>query len=280
MDDTTQQQTQAKFLTLPVLIRDTISNPETYEKIASVGKKYQLTKVETGLLAQVTGALMMGFIQPNEFVMEVMDYLTIPRDKAMYIAQDLNREIFNDVKDALKKIHGVGGKTSEAPVGTVPTPPPVVRDPNLPIRSDWGWHGKKNEATGQIEFKRESAAPASPSPDRLRPTSDGKVYPVVPPRADTTGATTEGTAHVGSIFEQKLGGAFTMKVEMPRYGEAVQGSPSATRFDLKNPGIQGSTLRIDAQGRTLDTKNSAPHVPHKPTQVPIPPVQVFRQPRN
>jgi len=237
---------------LPIILRDTLSDPETYEKIALVGKKYGLTKVETGLLAQVTGDLMMGFLQPNEFVLVVMDHLTIPRDKAMYMAQDLNRDIFNNVKDSLKKLYSVGTKPSGAPIGTAPASlsAPVAQQgthPTAPLlRNDWGWHGTKNETTGQIEFKRESTKPDTATKNAV---------------AEQTSSV--GGAHVGSIFEQKLGGTFRLKSEAVQY--------SGTPLPAQALPQQNSVGQL-AKTPTL-------HVPMKPKEIQAPPVHIVQPPK-
>lgn len=266
MDDLTQQQTQAQFLSLPRVLRDTLSAPETYEKVALVAKKYGLTRVETGLLAQATGTLMLGFLKPNEFVATVIDYLAIPRDEAMLIAQDLNRDLFNDVKDSLKQLYAVGTNApSRTPRGLVlspaqgtvnmanTSPPPQTqstkppntpapqvsrqavvqpaRPTNAPVRSDWSWHGSKNDITGDIEFRHESTQKIPTSPSTARGTGE----------------------HTESIFEQKLGGAFRIK------GEAVE--------------YRGAPAQAITTPSPLVASKPALHVPHKPVEVKIPPVQ-------
>src|SRR3989338_8781696 len=265
MNDLTQQQTQVRFQALPPRLRDTLSDSRTFEKIAVVGKKYDLTKVDIGLLAQDTGTLMMGFLKPNEFIAAIMEDLAIPRDKAMYIAQDLNREIFNDVKDLLKDIGTTDIKKSEVSGASVPSPiqiaeravPPSsgAKAPDQPagasllaggpIRSDWAWHGKKNETTGQIEFKREEKKPEFTLPL-------------------TTGA---GAPHVVSIFEQKLGGAFTVKSTPPPpdYSEKVPETSPQPVPKMLPPAVTGN---MPAKSGAASEMPKAPlHIPLKPKQV-------------
>ena len=354
MDELTQQQTQARFRTLPVLLRNTLADPDMYDKIALVAKKYGLTRVESGLLAQVVGALMLGLVKPNEFIAEVMENINIERDEAMHITQELNREIFNDVKDLLKELGSITVKKSETSVrpaqsllpargaetgiqnmasvalpkpaaAVIPPPqratqsPGVVRlpassltgsrveagtqqagqnsaaksaqgsppggagkmgavmDHNQPVRSDWGWHGKKNEVTGQIEFKHEETTP-------------GILSGISKKSATSEGTVKAGDAHVGSIFEQKLGGVFTIKSEATKYDDTTTPSSSPVQAlavqrpmppappQQPLPSFQTVTQRQDvAQAK----KPPMLHVPHKPTQTPTtPPVQVFQQPKS
>jgi|GEM_PF-3157496 len=110
MDEITEQQTATKLAMLPQEIRDLLASPETLDIIDAIGKKHALTRVESGLLAQVTSALIIGTLKPADFLAALMDYLSIPREKAALIAQDLNGDIFSHFKESLKTIHaGHGG---------------------------------------------------------------------------------------------------------------------------------------------------------------------------
>lgn len=113
--------TTAAYAALPQEIRDLITDPGTFEKIEATAGKYGLNSVETGLLAQITGTLLTGAIRPNEFVPTIADYLNMAQENAALIAQELNRDIFNDVKDALRQLHG--GSPAAA---SVPTPYPAA----------------------------------------------------------------------------------------------------------------------------------------------------------
>ena len=122
MDDVTQQQVHDRFMTLPEGVRATITDPATYDTIERIGLAHELTRVEVGLLAQATSLLMMGFIQPNKYVAVLIDQLTIYQDVAATIAQEMNRDIFNVIKDALKDVHGI----TEAPTSKVSAAAPAM----------------------------------------------------------------------------------------------------------------------------------------------------------
>lgn len=254
MDEITQQQVATRLKKLPAALHQTLSEEATYEAIARIAKWHQLSRVETGLLAQVTGSLMLGLIKPTEYVASIMDYLSLPHDKASFIAQDINRNVFNQVKDALKEAHAVGTQKSpssflrgmapspEAPKKPGPVPMATVQssEPAKPaaplIRDDWSWHGRRNEATGQLEFAREAP---------------GAIPKNVPPLG-----TVAAPAHVGSIFEQKLGGTFRMKSEAVEY-QAPAPAPE-TKTGVKLPF----------------------KIPMKPKQVTPPPATPFQPPKS
>lgn len=258
MDTPTTQQTP--WEKLPPEIRELLSNEATVELVEKIGIKHGLSAIEQGFLLRITGKLLKGVLPPTAFVKEIEASIDVPRERAAYIAQEINRDIFNDVKDALKNLYGVGATTTlEAPhdahTGLAPAP---AAKPG-PIRSDWGWHGTKNEVTGKIEFKREGEQlethtsipiPPTPATPTQKPQTETLPRPTTSPQNTRTPEETRaGTPHVGSIFEQKLGGAFSIKGEAAAYTATL--APASTSLS----GILG--LRV----------------PHKPTEIKIPPVQ-------
>src|SRR3989344_827380 len=258
---------QAQWAKLPQKIRDVLSSENTTVILDSIGEKYDLSELERGFLMRITGKLLSGALPPTEFVKKIIADIDVTREQAIIIAQDLNRDIFNDVKDFLKEVHGAGVKPSapkpekpaSIPSAALPAIGPALpSSPAGPIRSDWGWHGPLNKATGQVEYKREYAAP------------DDLLKRPFPPQGNTAGAT-----HVGSIFEQKLGGSVRMKGEtvQDETTQGVQGGTDRIEGGTLGNSIQGETLRINPQGLTLDSKKPALRVPHKPTEIKIPPAQ-------
>ncbi|HEY9585455.1 MAG TPA: hypothetical protein VJJ02_02595 [Candidatus Paceibacterota bacterium] len=116
MDTKLLQQRQKIWGALPEEIRSLLSAEETVELIEKTGDKYKLSEMEQGFLLRITGKLLQGLLPPTEFVKEVERNIDISRENAMYLAQDLNRDIFNNVKDSLKKLYSVGTKPSGAPI--------------------------------------------------------------------------------------------------------------------------------------------------------------------
>lgn len=131
MDNTTQQQIAAKFPTLPMQIQELLSSAETFPKIERVAAKFNLSVVETGMLAQVTSHLLMGFIKPAQFIAAIIEELRIPTKDAVSIATELNRELFSAVKGALEEVHGL--KKAAPVVATTPatSSTPVVQNVTL-----------------------------------------------------------------------------------------------------------------------------------------------------
>ena len=123
IDDITVEQIGKIYPTLPPEIKELLQAGERQDKTVAIGKKYELTKVEIGLLSQVVTAILTGLLKPNLFVPAICNFLSIPVETAILIAQDINHDIFAEVKDALSEIH-LGKKMSEitVPDGLVSAP--------------------------------------------------------------------------------------------------------------------------------------------------------------
>ena len=266
---------RAIYSSLPDPLHDVIFSPETSDTLNAVAKAYALDQNQREALSVYSGFVMMGVLPPERFVKTLSEKLGVERNKASFIAQTINRDLFNPVKEYLELIHGVDEKNVSSPIVNIPTvatppvpvrvvsratvptptPPPAQTIPPVnppvetgqparanmlaggPIRSDWGWHGRKNEVTGTIEFKRE--------PMRVEALPKSAIFPQT---------TVTGVAHVGSVFEQKLGGAFGMKSEPAQ----EHTTPEASSPVSAKPVL---------------------HVPHKPTEIKIPPVQATQPPK-
>ena len=106
MPDVKKHKTWAE---LPPEIREVLSDEETVNKIEAVAQKQGLPPMEQGFLVRICSNLMKGIIEPSTFVQNISDELDIPREKAALLAQEINREIFSPVKDALRAVHARPG---------------------------------------------------------------------------------------------------------------------------------------------------------------------------
>lgn len=200
---------QERFVKLPYPIRAMLLDPDNQfaDRVRVICARYELDDFQVALITRLASYLLMGFVLPTEFVKAMTGDAEVPRDKAILISQDLNREFFNDVKDLIMEIHMATAKVAPAPLAA----------PAAPIAT---------------AAPLQNAAPAN----------------VFPPQGTTVGPT-----HVGSIFEQKLGGVFRMKGAEVRYDSA----PAASATPAK----------------PVFT------IPKKPTEVEIPPAQPTQPPR-
>lgn len=160
---------------LPDEIRLLLSAESTVDAIERIAQKQGLPPMERGFLVRICANLMRGAIPPTDFVHTISDELDIPRDKAAYLAQEINRDVFSLVKDALKKVHEKPGALPKI-------------DPSL--------------VTCLPDQMSKEAQAGNNAPGN--------------------------NVAVGSIFEQKLGGAFRMKSEVVSSVGVVPPPPQPT----------------------------------------------------
>jgi len=120
----TPQEWNARYRTLPQNIRDVLMDAENplAERVAIICAHSGLDESTCDGIIRLTAYLLMGFIKPNEYVGAIMEKTDLPREKAALIAQDINRDIFNSLKEDLKSVHGVAEKHA-APVDAMILPP-------------------------------------------------------------------------------------------------------------------------------------------------------------
>lgn len=93
------------FSQLPDAIKELLVSERLVDTVEAICMKHNLRPEEYGIVLRTTAALLSGTLPPTSFVATLMDELALPRESAALIAQDINREVFNPVKEALKEIH-------------------------------------------------------------------------------------------------------------------------------------------------------------------------------
>lgn len=114
-----------KFSALPEDVKEAISSVNSAEKIRQVASKHKLHIDQVGELGTQTGLVMLGVLPPRDFVKAIVDKLQVTPEVARAIAADINTEIFNQIRESLKKIHHLdfSGEGSAAPTPIKEAPP-------------------------------------------------------------------------------------------------------------------------------------------------------------
>ncbi|HBT81760.1 hypothetical protein A2757_03455 [Candidatus Giovannonibacteria bacterium RIFCSPHIGHO2_01_FULL_48_47] len=115
---------------LPKDLQNAISGVDTADAIESIAKKYSLLIDKMGILAEETGLVMLGITHPKDFISNLSQKLGVDRETARKIAEDINQQIFQKVRESLRKIHGIKEEapsiSSVSPVSPVSKPPPPL----------------------------------------------------------------------------------------------------------------------------------------------------------
>ncbi len=109
---------------LPEDLKDAIFGVDTAEAVEAVAKKYGLLIDKMGALADETGLVMLGLTHPKDFIAHLAERLGTDRLTARNIAEDINSQIFQKIRESLKKIHGIeeSAPLSEGVEGIKPPP--------------------------------------------------------------------------------------------------------------------------------------------------------------
>ena len=197
MDYIEPKQLRAIIKKLPEDIQDVIYAPETLDTLERIATNHKLDTVHTGLLTRITVRLMTGILHPNEFIGTIIEDLGIPHDKALLVAQEINRELLNPIKDSLMKVHA---RTETSPAMqkiAAQTIPDII----LPPKSVTAMPGA---ATPAPRIDTPPVPPMTPRP-----------LPMTAAQSDPSPRT---VATPQSALASKLGNTYRVEPTVPHYG--------------------------------------------------------------
>lgn len=94
-----------RLATLPVDIQEAILKSDFETRVFEIGKKHELSVDKIELLFIETNLVMLGFTHPGEFLDKVESKLGVSLDIAEALVADINKEIFEKIRESLKKIY-------------------------------------------------------------------------------------------------------------------------------------------------------------------------------
>lgn len=145
MTAVTKEQLHTLYKNLPQDIREVYSSEETTNTLEAIGKKHNLHVDMLGELVSETGYVLVGATRPENYVENLTKRLAVEKEKARAIADDVNKEVFQSIRESLKKIHELKKKdrvsTPQKDAGVVKTEeeysvprPTRGRERKLPIK--------------------------------------------------------------------------------------------------------------------------------------------------
>ncbi len=121
--DYTNQQLEQMLESLPEDVKGVLFGFNTGSKIRNIGAKYSLHIDKLSILVDETNLVMFGLTKPNDFSQIIQSKLNITKDVAELIVHDINEQIFESIRESLKKIHNteelVEIKHSDLPEGSL-----------------------------------------------------------------------------------------------------------------------------------------------------------------
>lgn len=102
--DETQEIIKEQLKKLPKDLRDAISSVDLRDKIRKISEKHHLHIDQAGNLEDETVLVMIGLEPTADYKENLKRELNISRDRAQAITADMDKEIFAQVRQSLKKI--------------------------------------------------------------------------------------------------------------------------------------------------------------------------------
>ena len=133
-------QLRDKLNKLPEDIQQELSSDDLGLIIQIIGSDVDITPEQSLDVEDEVVAVLMGTSHPKDFIRNIQTKIGVDEEKARAIAEKVNDEIFQLVKESLKVVHNIGddqqpttNNLQQAPLrselGSTPTPPMVPKPP-------------------------------------------------------------------------------------------------------------------------------------------------------
>ena len=90
---------------LPQNVQEAISSVAIAEKLQEIAKKNGLHIDEAGIVSDEATMVMLGIENPKDFVYGLQNKLKLPREKVVELAKNVDKEIFEPIRESLKKMY-------------------------------------------------------------------------------------------------------------------------------------------------------------------------------
>jgi hypothetical protein len=102
-----KEKIQERYNKLPTDIKQAMDSVNTTKTVVDIGQKYDLMYDQISELVDEVGLTMIGITPEAVFVNNIARRMQVDMGKAMLIAKDINKEIFDKMRDSLKNIEGL-----------------------------------------------------------------------------------------------------------------------------------------------------------------------------
>ncbi|MFW5853510.1 MAG: hypothetical protein ACOCU8_02705 [Patescibacteria group bacterium] len=145
---------QEKTKDLPEKVKEAFFSSETSKTIREVGQKNNLHIDQIGILADLTGQVLLGILPVSSFTRHLSNYLHIDTETAKFMAIEINEKIFLPIREDLKKVN-ISKKEDTEPEkkkADSPPPPPTTEktEEKETIKKDL-YQDRKSELSGSID---------------------------------------------------------------------------------------------------------------------------------
>lgn len=113
---------------VPEEIKKHFFSIDAAQKISRIGEKHELLIDQIDILIEETGYVMIGLKPAENFVNSLVGNLRIKKDVAYKIAEEINAEVLDTIKESIRKIEELenNGEVGDSPKSIpLSTPPPI-----------------------------------------------------------------------------------------------------------------------------------------------------------
>lgn len=212
MDNTAQNEQELDLL--PPEITNILYNSDLDYFLINMMEKYSISSDQKMLVVMTTRALLKGEIQPAEFMKMIVTVTGLEQDKASLLAQDINRDIFNPVKETLKQLHGMREQSNKVDMANSSMQTPQMTEV-IPLRptASVPLGAKPTQATLNVSTPTLSQSTTVREPLQVKTPAQIST-PVTPVLSSIAKEQPTVQKPIASNLESKLGGVFTIKKEV------------------------------------------------------------------
>lgn len=109
-----KDEVKKRFLALPEDLKAAMIGVKTSAAIKNIGIRNQLNVEQVGTLAEIVGLILVGIIKATDLMQKVRGELKIGDDAALKVADEVNTEVFAEIRDSLKQAHEAKTPAPEA----------------------------------------------------------------------------------------------------------------------------------------------------------------------
>lgn len=220
--DQGDQKFKEKFWTLPQDIQGALLSEDLGIEIQLIGRDTGITPEQALDVEDEVVTILMGTSHPKDFIRNIQSKLNIDQEKARTVAEKVNEEIFQPVRESLKLVHDIKDEEQSMTNSRQQSEPGLRSDLEGPLRSDLG-SAPSVPTPPTVPKPPESPTAPSSFPQMIVPP---KINIEMAPKPPAPPAQTQITQPPQSqnIFEQKLQGVF----KMPKEETLVPQKPSSS----------------------------------------------------
>lgn len=98
------------YRSLPQDVQAALFAEETAEKMMVVKNKFSIRDEVFGDLVKLVSRIMLGLINPKDFIKLIIEITSADTDTAQNIGQEINQTIFQPIRNSLIEIHNISDK--------------------------------------------------------------------------------------------------------------------------------------------------------------------------